>query len=63
MSRDNTARQLILLLPTTDAPAQTKRRVRQRPSGIGLLAAVLVSLTMWAGLIALGFGVVGLLSR
>lgn len=50
MSRDNTARQYLLLVTPREAVREVERPTR-RDTGRGLLLAVVVSLTLWAGLI------------
>lgn len=54
MSRDNTARQLYLLVNPNEPTRITTNVTQRRPSGLGLLSAVAVSLLLWAALLWLG---------
>lgn len=54
MSRDNTARQLYLLVNPNEPTRAVTPVTDRRPSGLGLLTAFAVSLLLWAGLIWLG---------
>ncbi|MBK8544760.1 MAG: hypothetical protein IPL62_15150 [Caulobacteraceae bacterium] len=61
---NNTARHLYLLVSTPEPEViKPPAPVRKRASGFGLVSAVLISLTMWAGLLWAGAQVFGLLSR
>ena len=52
---NNTARHLYLLVSNTTEPERAKEPAPiSRPSAIGLVSAVLVSLALWAGLFWLG---------
>ncbi|MEQ1490082.1 MAG: hypothetical protein ABL932_05980 [Terricaulis sp.] len=60
---NNTARNLYLLVNTTE-PERTKTPVAtRRVSGVGLASAVLVSLMLWAGLFWLGVQIIAAITR
>ncbi|MEQ1819920.1 MAG: hypothetical protein ABL871_15065 [Terricaulis sp.] len=60
---NNTARHLYLLVSTTE-PERTKAPpAAQRVSGVGLAAAVVVSLLLWAGLFWIGAQILAAITR
>lgn len=61
VSRDSTARQSFLLLNTSTSTHQ-KAPSRRRPSGPGLVLAVILSMTLWLGLFWLAGQIFALLS-
>jgi hypothetical protein len=63
VSRDNTARQLYLLVNPNEPQRPPPPIADRRPSGAGILGALLLSLLLWGGLIWIAALIVGAFSR